>query len=146
MDINKVIKSKKVIAGILGLVVLFFIFSSFFTVGGVSSVETVNNAVSIGKNGFTANITCTIQGSQGPLLACYERTDLKVRTGNFSKIYSGMEIAQMGGQIDLPQHFELVTQNSHDSFLLNVSIIDNSTNQELFRDSASRYGVISVAN
>lgn len=130
------VKNTKVIAGIIGMIVLYTIYVSFFS-SGLSGM---------GKKGFTAYITCTYQGSEAPVHACYSGTNLKITTGNYSNIYSGMEIAQAGGVIDLPQHFRLVTQNSHDTFLLNVVLVDVATRTKVFKDSASKYGVISVSN
>lgn len=100
----------------------------------------------IGKNGFIATVTCSFNGNNGSLLPCLERTDIKVRSGNFSNVYTGLDLLNARGQISLPQHFALVTRNSHDTFILTVSIRDKNTNEEVFRDSAGRWGTISIAN
>lgn len=135
-EILKIAKNKKAIAGIVMVVVLSIIYFGFFSSG----------LGGMGKKGFTAYLTCTYQGSEVPIHTCLGRSDLKITTGNYSNIYSGLEVAQMGGVIDLPQHFKLVTQNSHDTFLLNVVLVDVATQTKVFKDSAGRYGVISVSN
>lgn len=129
-------KNKKVIAGVLGVIALYVVYACFFSSG----------LGGMGKKGFTAYLTCTYQGSEIPIHTCLGRSDLKITTGNYSNIYSGLEVAQMGGVIDLPQHFKLVTQNSHDTFLLNVILVDVATQTKVFKDSAGRYGIISVNN
>lgn len=135
-EILKIAKNKKAIAGIVMVVVLSIIYFGFFASG----------LGGMGKKGFTAYLTCTYQGSEVPIHTCLGRSDLKITTGTYSNIYSGLEVAQMGGVIDLPQHFKLVTQNSHDTFLLNVVLVDVATQTKVFKDSAGRYGVISVSN
>lgn len=110
------------------------------------SVPSQPKAPIIGQNGFIATITCSFNGNNGSLLPCFERSDLKVRSGNFSQVYTGLDLLNMRGQISLPQHFALVARNSDDTFILTISIRDKNTNKEVFRDSAGRWGIVSIAN
>ena len=102
---------------------------------------------------YYALITCGFRGQHTNVLACFAGrvgTELELRNGQRYGLYKVHEISSLGQEtreglrIDLQRKFELRAQNSDDTLILGVKIIDRSTNETLFEKQVSRFGVISV--
>ncbi|MBP9764231.1 MAG: hypothetical protein KBD03_02815 [Gammaproteobacteria bacterium] len=103
---------------------------------------------------YTAMISCGFRGQNVPVMACFDKTDLKVSYNNRSAIYGMYDFAtdKVGStdsrgfvNINLPKHFRLVAQNSHPSLILSVKIRD-SKGAIVFEDQASQWGVVNIGN
>ncbi|QGY29524.1 lysozyme inhibitor LprI family protein [Pantoea cypripedii] len=107
------------------------------------------------QDGFTAILTC------GPVVIpnyvdnCFNDSDLKITQNNITTLYnmnSGNYPSQAGEQksdglhILLTKNFALFAQNSMDSDVLTIKIINNNTGDVVFQDQAAKYGVIRVRN
>jgi len=103
------------------------------------------------RNSYTAILSCGLSGDHINILACFENTELRITKNNRTKSYKIYEIRNVGREyrnglhIDLPSHFKLKAQNSHDTLTLGL-IIKNSNGDIVFEDQAGHYGVVSVSN
>ena len=102
---------------------------------------------------YTAMISCGFQGQNFPVMACFEKTELKVSYNNRSVIYGAYDFAtgRIGRDsqgvlnINLPKHFRVIAQNSQSSLILTVKILD-SKGAVVFEDQASQWGVVNIGN
>lgn len=104
---------------------------------------------------YYALVTCGFRGQHTNVLACFGGrvgTELELRNGSSYGLYKVHEIRNLGQEtreglrIDLRRNFELKAQNSDDTLILGVKIIDRRTNETVFERQVSRFGVISVRN
>jgi murein DD-endopeptidase MepM/ murein hydrolase activator NlpD len=102
---------------------------------------------------YYALVTCGFRGQHTNVLACFAGrvgTELELRNGQRYGLYKVHEISGLGQEtreglrIDLQRKFELRAQNSDDTLILGVKIIDRSTNETMFEKQVGRFGVISV--
>ncbi len=102
---------------------------------------------------YYALITCGFRGQHTNVLACFAGrmgTEIELRNGAKYGLYKVHEISGLGQEtreglrIDLQKKFELRAQNSDDTLILGVKIVDRSTNETLFEKQVGRFGVISV--
>jgi hypothetical protein len=97
-----------------------------------------------------------MQGNHINVLACFSGrhvgTELELRNGDQYGLYKVYEISKLGTEtrdglrIDLRRNFALKVQNSSDSLVLTVTIVESATNKRVFQKSAAKFGVVSVAN
>lgn len=89
------------------------------------------------------------------MLACFGGrvgTELVLRNGSSYGLYKMHEIRNLGQEtredlrIDLRRNFELKAQNSDDTLIFGGKIIDRKTNETVFEQQVSRFGVISARN
>lgn len=109
---------------------------------------------------FKAIIRCESGGRHfGSLGPCFFKgprnaeTELELRNGSEYKLYKSYEIDRAfdrgdsnGTVIPLRNNFELKVQNSSEHFVLTIVVVETATNKEIFKRSASQYGVIRVRN
>jgi hypothetical protein len=102
---------------------------------------------------YYALVTCGFRGQHTNVLACFAGrvgTELELRNGQRYGLYKVHEISSLGQEtreglrIDLQRKFELRAQNSDDTLILGVKIIDRTTNETLFEKQVGRFGVISI--
>jgi murein DD-endopeptidase MepM/ murein hydrolase activator NlpD len=102
---------------------------------------------------YYALITCGFRGQHTNVLACFAGrvgTEIELRNGSRYGLYKVHEISGLGQEsreglrIDLQKKFELRAQNSDETLILGVKIVDRSTNETLFEKQVGRFGVISV--
>jgi hypothetical protein len=102
---------------------------------------------------YYALITCGFRGQHTNVLACFAGrvgTEIELRNGAKYGLYKVHEISGLGQEtreglrIDLQKKFELRAQNSDETLILGVKIVDRSTNETLFEKQVGRFGVISV--
>lgn len=100
---------------------------------------------------YTATFSCGMNGRNFNIVACFAESDLKITTsegGRLYKVYnlqSAGVIDSQGLHLQLPEHFELLAQNSQKTLILTVSIKD-STGKEVYSDQQGQYGTIRVQN
>lgn len=104
---------------------------------------------------YTAIISCGYGGKNFPLMACFEKSELKLSYNNHSMSYGVYEFAtgnrpgdtnsNYALNINLPKHFHLVAENSHVSLMLSVKLID-SNGAVVFEDQARQWGSVNVKN
>ena len=104
------------------------------------------------SKGYEAILSCGMSaGDNINILACFTNTELEINNGGQYDMYKVYNISSLGQQqrdglhIQLSHHFIIKAQNSQDTLLLNLKIVD-SNGAILFQKSASKYGVISVTN
>ncbi len=102
---------------------------------------------------YYALITCGFRGQHMNVLACFAGrvgTELELRNGPRYGLYKVHEIGSLGQEtreglrINLQKKFELKAQNSDETLILGVKIVDRSTNETLFEKQVGRFGVISI--
>ncbi|MCE2879809.1 MAG: cell envelope integrity protein TolA [Comamonadaceae bacterium] len=93
------------------------------------------------------------RGQHMNVLACFAGrvgTELELRNGPRYGLYKVHEIGSLGQEtreglrINLQKKFELKAQNSDETLILGVKIVDRSTNETLFEKQVGRFGVISI--
>ena len=100
---------------------------------------------------YSATLSCGMNGQNYNVLACFKDSELKITTdqgGKLYKIYNLQNagiIDQAGLHIKLPQHFELLAQNSQKTLVLTLSIMD-STGKIVYSDQQGQYGTVHVSN
>lgn len=104
---------------------------------------------------YYALVTCGFQGNHINSIACFGGrvgTEIELRNGNEYGLYKIHEIHSLGQEssrglrIALRRNFELKAQNSNETLILGVAIIDVKTDKIVFQKQVSRFGVISVKN
>lgn len=107
---------------------------------------------------YYAVINCGANYGSFPFYLCFAGsgrssvdTELEIRNGSAYKMYKYVDMMQLQSRgndlvIDLRNKFEIVAQNSSDSFILNVKIYNRATKQVVFEKSAARFGAIKVSN
>jgi hypothetical protein len=108
---------------------------------------------------YIAVFTCGMGDRHINILACFAAagssrvdTELRITTGNATKIYKAYNLRQVGQErqdgfyIELPEHFGLVAQNSHDSLILGLKIVARASGEILYQNQAARFDVVSVSN
>jgi len=105
---------------------------------------------------YYALVSCGMQGNHINVLACFSGrhvgTELELKNGDQYGLYKVYEISRLGNEtreglrIDLRRNFELKAQNSSDSLILTVTVVDSASGKRLFQKSATQFGVVSVAN
>lgn len=105
---------------------------------------------------YYAIVSCGMYGNHINVLACFTGrhvgTELELRNGDQYGLYKVYEISQLGNEtseglrINLRRNFALKVQNSSDSLVLTVTILESATNKKMFQKSAAKFGVVSVAN
>ena len=103
---------------------------------------------------YHALVSCGMQGNHINVLACFSGrhvgTELELRNGDQYGLYKVYEISKLGTEtrdglrIELRRNFALKVQNSSDSLILTVTIVESATNKRVFQKSAAQYGVVSV--
>lgn len=100
---------------------------------------------------YKAILTCGFNGMHTNILACFERTDLKLTNNGQTGIYKIYNISQLGNErsdgfhITLSNSFNLTAQNSHDTLTLGIKVYDNN-NREVYQDMVGMWGVIKIGN
>ena len=105
---------------------------------------------------YHALVSCGMHGSHINVLACFSGrhvgTEMELRNGDQYGLYKVYEISKLGTEtrdglrIELRRNFALKVQNSSDSLVLTVTIVESATNKRVFQKSAAKFGVVSVAN
>ena len=99
---------------------------------------------------YRAVLSCGM-GSHMNILACFENTELEIRSDGRKQIYKIYNIHQAGTEyndgleIHLSESFDFLAQNSHDVLILELIIYDDN-NDIVYQDQVGMYGVISVGN
>ena len=100
---------------------------------------------------YTAILSCGMQGQHLNIAACFDGTDLKITKDDRSKIYKIYELNNAGVtkrdgiHISLPSKFSIKAQNSHNTLVLGIRILDKN-NKIIYEDQAGRWGVINIGN
>lgn len=109
---------------------------------------------------YKAIVRCESGGRHfGSLAPCFfggrssAETEFELRNGNDYKLYKAYEIDRAFGRgdsngtvIPLRRSFEIKAQNSDEHMVLTIVVVETATNNEIFKKSASKYGVIRVKN
>lgn len=105
---------------------------------------------------YRAELTCGLSGRHMRLIACFSSsllsTELELRNGQAYGLYKPFEIQRLGHEtergftIDLKKNFELQVQNSSESLVLGVRIMDVRSGQVLFQKQVGQFGVITVSD
>lgn len=102
-------------------------------------------------NEFKAVLSCGMNGSHTKIEACFSGTQLKLTSHGSTSVHTINNMSEAGYEywdglhIDLTESFSFMAQNSHDTFVLGLTIYD-SNNKVVFQDVARRGGVINVGN
>ena len=89
------------------------------------------------------------------ILACFAGrtgTEIELKNGSEYGLYKAHEIGRLGQEtregfiINLKSDFNLKAQNSHDTLVLGVKIIDRTTDGAVFEKQVARFGMISIKN
>jgi hypothetical protein len=101
---------------------------------------------------YRAVLSCGMgSGDHINILACFENTELEIRSDGRKQIFQIYNMLQAGNEyrdglhINLSESFDFVAQNSHDILILELIIYDNR-DDIVYQDQAGMYGVISVGN
>ena len=109
------------------------------------------------KYPFIAILTCGL-GQHANIYVCFAGgknrvdTELKLRNGDFSKVYKVFNLGDAGQErndgfyIDLENSFELQVQNAHERAVLGLKIISRKSGRTVFQDQAGHFGVIRARN
>ena len=79
-------------------------------------------------------------------------TELKLRNGDKMTLYKVYNLREAGQErsdgfyIDLRSSYSLQAQNSDDTLILGLKIIDRATGRVIHNDQAARFGVVSARN
>lgn len=108
---------------------------------------------------YVAVLTCGMGQGHINILACFAGsgssrvdTELRLTTDNHSRMYKVYNLKQAGEErrdgfyIELPEHFHLVAQNSHETLMLGLEVVARDGGKVLFKSQAARFGVVSVSN
>jgi len=102
----------------------------------------------LNKPAYTAVLTCSIQNSPISLVACLSHSNLKVRSGKKSKVYTPFDLARVRRKnISLKESFQIQARNSSSNpyMMLNI-VIRNRLKQVAYQDSVSPGRWINVGN
>jgi len=103
---------------------------------------------------YIAVLTCGMPGHIN-IMACFVGgsrgvdTELKLRNGSNSVMYKTYNLQQAGQErrdgfyIDLRRNFDLQAQNSSNTLILGLKIIDRVSGNVLYQDQAARFGLVS---
>ena len=93
------------------------------------------------------------------ILACFAGqgssrvdTELKLTNGEQSAMYKAYTLSRAGDErrdgfyIDLREHFSIMAQNSHDTLILSLKVVDRVSGKVLYQNQAARFDVLSIAN
>lgn len=100
---------------------------------------------------YNALITCSMGAQSYNVLACFTKTELKIKSAEKTELYKVYDLSragtltQQGLSVELPEHFELTAQNSHRSLVLGI-IIKSLSGETVFTDKVGHYEYISVRN
>ena len=79
-------------------------------------------------------------------------TELKLTNGDESEMFKAYTLSRAGKEqrdgfyIDLREHFSILAQNSHDSLILGLKVVDRVSGKVLYQNQAARFGVLRIAN
>ena len=102
-----------------------------------------------------ALISCTINGQHTTIYACFGGdvdTEIELKNGSQYGLYKSYQFQSLGREtregfaIDLRSSFQLKAQNSSESLILGVKIIDRVSNKVRFEKQVSRFGVIRIGS
>jgi hypothetical protein len=107
---------------------------------------------------FTAVLTCGMPQHMN-ILGCFAgrpgggvETELKLRNGDKMTLYKVYNLREAGQErsdgfyIDLRSSYSLQAQNSDDTLILGLKIIERATGRVIHNDQAARFGVVSARN
>jgi hypothetical protein len=86
------------------------------------------------------------------IVGCFSNTELEIRSGDDYRLYKIYDINKAGEEstaglkIDLKKNFEIRAQNSDDTLVLSLNIVEKSTGKSVFKKSVAQYRVIKVKN
>jgi len=108
---------------------------------------------------YVAILTCGMGNRHINVRACFVAqnaasvdTELKLRNGDDFGLYKAYNIDSVGKEhsdgfyIDLRKHFSLVAQNSHDTLILGLKILDRVTGKVLYQNAGAQFAVLSASN
>ena len=108
---------------------------------------------------YIAIFTCGMGNGHINILACFASqgssrvdTELKLTNGDESEMFKAYTLRLAGKEqrdgfyIDLREHFSILAQNSHDSLILGLKVVDRVSGKVLYQNQAARFGVLRIAN
>ena len=108
---------------------------------------------------YIAIFTCGMGNGHINILACFAGqgssrvdTELKLTNGEQSAMYKAYTLSRAGDErrdgfyIDLRAHFSIMAQNSHDTLILSLKVVDRVSGKVLYQNQAARFDVLSIAN
>ena len=108
---------------------------------------------------YIAIFTCGMGNGHINILACFAGqgssrvdTELKLTNGEQSAMYKAYTLSRAGDErrdgfyIDLREHFSIMAQNSHDTLILSLKVVDRVSGKVLYQNQAARFDVLSIAN
>jgi len=108
---------------------------------------------------YVAIFTCGMGNRHINVRACFVAqksfsvdTELKLRNGEQFGLYKAYNIDSVGKErsdgfyIDLREHFSVVAQNSHDTLILGLKVVDRVTGKVLYQNAGAQFTVLSVSN
>ena len=108
---------------------------------------------------YIAIFTCGMGNGHINILACFAGqgssrvdTELKLTNGEQSAMYKAYTLSRAGDErrdgfyIDLREHFSIMAQNSHDTLILSLKVVDRVSGKVLYQNQAARLDVLSIAN
>ncbi|MBQ8436056.1 MAG: hypothetical protein IJY61_06965 [Candidatus Gastranaerophilales bacterium] len=106
-----------------------------------------NKQPKIGEDGFELKISCTMRNQELALAACIGASKtVKVTTSNGSKVYTGYELMQRHGKINVPEHFSFAAYNESDHLILQLEVFDYATGKIIYTDQAGSYDAVYASN
>ena len=108
---------------------------------------------------YIAIFTCGMGNGHINILACFAGqgssrvdTELKLTNGEQSAMYKAYTLSRAGDErrdgfyIELREHFSIMAQNSHDTLILSLKVVDRVSGKVLYQNQAARFDVLSIAN
>ncbi len=108
---------------------------------------------------YIAIFTCGMGNGHINILACFASqgssrvdTELKLTNGEESEMFKAYTLSRAGKEqrdgfyIDLRERFSILAQNSHDSLILGLKVVDRVSGKVLYQNQAARFGVLGIAN
>jgi hypothetical protein len=108
---------------------------------------------------YVAVMTCGMGVKHINILACFAAqnshstdTELKLNNGKKFGLYKAYNIRSVGSErsdgfyIDLREHFSLTAQNSHDTLILSLKVLERVSGRVLYENAGAKFDVLSVSN